>query len=175
MDIEQRSEDHSKWTPETPRLVIDAKKQSSTWAAKETVKDDAIDPDDDGEALREAIKIEEARKKAMNLAEQAGLGPESGMEALQRKLVEETVRRERDEANHAAYVPDALSIPESRMSGRDKYNNDLAKLAASGPMEFKDGAWVKHIPYAGETQADDVSEDIPRPVRPSRDGEQPSA
>lgn len=171
MGIEQRSEDHSKWTPEK-RLVIDAQKKTGSWAPKETIVDDSLDGDDDGQVVRDAIvaqtKIEEARRRAVELA----TSRDSGMVALQKKLMEEGARREHEDAVRRAYVPEETSVSASVVgSSRADFNAELSNLAMTGPMELKNGKWVKHIPYAGEAPSDEISEETPRPiVRRRKDG-----
>lgn len=167
MDFKRMSDQWAKWRPGRRESSPDAGRKPAERAEPDL--DDTMDGDHQAEVVRQAIqdqtKIEEARRRAIELA----TSRDSGMTALQQKLANEERRRQQEEEVRGAYVPEEMSVSASSAgSSRADFNAELSKIAETGPMELKGGKWV---PYEAEpsAEAEEPSEEIPRPARPPKE------
>jgi len=83
----QSSEDRSTWTPERPKLVIDAKKKTSEWQERGDNEDDVVGDDEGGKIMRKAIRDQLAaqeQEKARRAAMEKAKPPEPSLDDVER-------------------------------------------------------------------------------------------
>jgi len=177
MDFKRISDQWANWRPDRPPSVPKTGETRNA-SPEDMPMDDAEDGDHKAEVLRHAmldqieiqkVRIEEARRKALDLAG----ANDAGTLALQDRLANAERQRLLVEKAQREYVSDEMSIRASSTSNRDRFNAGLANQAETGPMELRDGKWIPYVaePHAEGLPSDEVSEETPRPVRPSREND----